>query len=169
MRQLVGLLVVICGCGFAAAQNDQVLPGAYAQPFAPRLATPSASPEALATPTLTLHTPHLTVGASTGTLSAAGSPCTSTSRSGMSRERGLPRQWTNRQPRLRQSPLESLVAELNSGPPCFRAATASPNWRVRFLGGKRKGSIPTRTLPVSTTPMAGSSFVSSWNTQTRPA
>jgi len=74
MRQLVGLLVVICGCGFAAAQNDQVLPGAYAQPFAPRLATPSASPEALATPTLTLHTPHLTVGASTGTLSAAGSP-----------------------------------------------------------------------------------------------
>ena len=67
MRQLVSLLIVICCCGFAAAQSDQVLPGTYAQPFAPRLATPSAPPEALATPSLTLDTPHLTVGASTGT------------------------------------------------------------------------------------------------------
>ena len=74
MRQLVGLLVVICCCGFAAAQNDQVLPGTYAQPFAPRLATPSAPPEALATPSLTLDTPHLAVGAGTATLSAVGSP-----------------------------------------------------------------------------------------------
>lgn len=74
MRQLAGLLVIICCCGFAAAQNDQVLPGTYAQPFAPRLATPSAPPEALATPSLTLDTPNLAVGASTGTQSAAGSP-----------------------------------------------------------------------------------------------
>ena len=50
MRQLFGLLMLIAGCGFAAAQSDQFLPGTYAQPFAPRLATPSASPEALATP-----------------------------------------------------------------------------------------------------------------------
>ncbi len=74
MRQLVSLLVVVCCCGFAAAQSDQVLPGTYAQPFAPRVATPSAPPEALATPSLTLDTPHLGVGASTGTLSATGSP-----------------------------------------------------------------------------------------------
>jgi hypothetical protein len=71
MRQLFGLLVLICGCAFAAAQSDQFLPGNYAQPFAPRLATPSASPEALATPSLTLDTPHLSVGASTGTQSTA--------------------------------------------------------------------------------------------------
>jgi hypothetical protein len=74
MRQLISLLVVICCCGFAAAQNNHVFPGTYAEPFAPRLATPSAPPEALATPSLTLDTPHLTVGASMGTLSATGSP-----------------------------------------------------------------------------------------------
>lgn len=74
MRQLASLLMLIACCGFAAAQSDRVLPGTYAQPFAPRLATPSAPPEALATPTLTLDTPQLTVGASSGTLSPAGSP-----------------------------------------------------------------------------------------------
>ena len=74
MRLLVGLLVVLCGCGCAAAQNDQVLPGTYAQPFAPRLATPSAPPEALATPSLTLDAPVLTVGASTSMMSATGLP-----------------------------------------------------------------------------------------------
>ncbi len=70
MRQLICLLIVICFCGFAAAQNDQAFPGTYAQPFAPRLTTPSAPPEALTTPSLTLDTPVLTVGASTTTLSA---------------------------------------------------------------------------------------------------
>lgn len=69
MRQLASLLIVICCCGFAAAQVGKALPGAYAEPFAPRLTTPSASPEALATPSLTLNTPPLTVGASNGTLS----------------------------------------------------------------------------------------------------
>ncbi len=74
MRQLISLLVIICCCGFAAAQSDQAFPGTYAQPFAPRLTTPSAPPEALATPTLSLDTPVLTVGASTGSLSATGLP-----------------------------------------------------------------------------------------------
>jgi hypothetical protein len=75
MRQLVSLLVVICCCGLSAAQSDRLYPGTYAQPFAPRLATPSAPPEALATPSLTLDTPSLTVGASNGTLdSPTGSP-----------------------------------------------------------------------------------------------
>lgn len=74
MRQLVSLMIMICCCAFAAAQSDQALPGAYAQPFAPRLVTPSAPAEALATPSLTLDTPPLTVGASTGTLSETGLP-----------------------------------------------------------------------------------------------
>ncbi|MGA9812234.1 MAG: hypothetical protein WBQ64_05630 [Terriglobales bacterium] len=74
MRQLVTLLIVICACGFAAAQSNQTLPGAYAQPFTPRLATPSASPEALVTPSLTLDTPPLAVGASAETLSRTGLP-----------------------------------------------------------------------------------------------
>jgi len=74
MRQLISLLVVICCCGFAAAQSDQAFPGTYAQPFSPRLTTPSAPPEALATPTLTPHTPVLNVGANTSTLSATSLP-----------------------------------------------------------------------------------------------
>lgn len=74
MRQLVTLLIVICGCVFAAAQSNQTLPGTYAQPFAPRLVTPSASPEALVTPSLTLDTPPLAVGASAEALSGTGLP-----------------------------------------------------------------------------------------------
>ncbi len=73
MRQLLSLLVITCCCGFATAQGNH-LPGAYAQPFAPRLTTPSASPEALATPSLTLDTPPLTVGASNSTLSETSLP-----------------------------------------------------------------------------------------------
>jgi hypothetical protein len=74
MRQLISLLIVVCCCGFAAAQSDQAFPGAYAQPFTPRLTTPSASPEALVTPSLTLDTPALTVGASNSTLSETSLP-----------------------------------------------------------------------------------------------
>jgi hypothetical protein len=74
MRQLFSLWMVICCCGFAAAQTDQALRSTYAEPFAPRLATPSAPPEALSTPSLTLDPPNLTVGASTGTPSPTGSP-----------------------------------------------------------------------------------------------
>ena len=74
MRPLVSLLVVVCCCIFAAAQSDQAFPGTYAQPFSPRLTTPSAPPEALATPSLTLDTPVLTVGASTSTMSATSLP-----------------------------------------------------------------------------------------------
>ncbi len=74
MRQLTSLLIVICCCGFAAAQSGQAFPGAYAEPFTPRLTTPSASPEALATPSLTLDTPPLAVGASNSTLSETSLP-----------------------------------------------------------------------------------------------
>jgi hypothetical protein len=74
MRQLVTLLVLVCGCIFAVAQSDQSFPGTYAQPFSPRLTTPSASPEALPTPSLTLDTPPLTVGASNSTLSETDLP-----------------------------------------------------------------------------------------------
>ena len=74
MRQLVCLLVVIGCCAWAAAQSDRAFPGTYAEPFAPRLATPSAPPEALATPSLILNTPRLSVGAGMGTWSATSSP-----------------------------------------------------------------------------------------------
>jgi hypothetical protein len=74
MRQLITLLIVGCCCGLAAAQSHPAPPGAYAQAFAPRLTTPSASPEALVTPSLTLDTPPLTVGASNATLSETDLP-----------------------------------------------------------------------------------------------
>jgi hypothetical protein len=75
MRQLFALGLVFLCCGFASAQDDWVYPGQYAEPFAPRLATPVASPGALPTPFLTLHTPALAVGASNSTLeNATGSP-----------------------------------------------------------------------------------------------
>jgi hypothetical protein len=75
MRQLLALCVLLLCCEFASAQDTRIYPGQYAEPFAPRLATPVASPEALPTPVLTLDTPPLAVGASNSTLeSAAGSP-----------------------------------------------------------------------------------------------
>jgi hypothetical protein len=75
MRQLSALWVLLVCCGFASAQDAWIYPGQYAQPSAPRVSTPIASPGALATPFLTLDTPPLTVGASNGTLeSATGSP-----------------------------------------------------------------------------------------------
>jgi hypothetical protein len=75
MRQPFILLVILVWCGFAFAQDAWIFPGQYAEPSAPRVSTPIASPEALPTPFLTLDTPPLAVGASNGTLeSATGSP-----------------------------------------------------------------------------------------------
>ena len=75
MPQLFALGLVLLCCGFASAQDAWTYPGQYAEPFAPRLSTPVASPGALPTPFLTLDTPPLTVGASNSTLkNAAGSP-----------------------------------------------------------------------------------------------
>ena len=75
MRQLFALGLVLLCCGFASAQDAWTYPGQYAEPSAPRLSTPIASPEALPTPFLTLDTPPLTVGATNSTLeNAAGSP-----------------------------------------------------------------------------------------------
>lgn len=75
MRQLFALWVVLLWCGFASGQDTWIYPGQYAQPSAPRVSTPVASPGALATPFLTLDSPPLTVGASNGTLTnATGSP-----------------------------------------------------------------------------------------------
>ncbi|MGH9503846.1 MAG: hypothetical protein ACRD20_13420 [Terriglobales bacterium] len=65
---LMIISIVISLCGPATAQSDQIYVGVYAEPFSPRIATPVASPEALATPSLTLNTPSLTVGASNATL-----------------------------------------------------------------------------------------------------
>lgn len=72
MRQLIGFLIVISLCGLAAAQSDRVPPGTYAEPFAPRLSTPSAPPESLVTPSLTLDTPSLTTGASSSSVTDFG-------------------------------------------------------------------------------------------------
>jgi hypothetical protein len=75
MRQLFALWVLLLCCGFASAQDAWTYPGQYAEPSAPRLSTPVASPGALPTPFLTLDTPPLTVGATNSTLeSATGSP-----------------------------------------------------------------------------------------------
>jgi hypothetical protein len=75
MRQPFVLLVILLWCGFTFAQDTWIFPGQYAEPSAPRVSTPIASPEALPTPFLTLDTPPLAVGASNGTLeSATGSP-----------------------------------------------------------------------------------------------
>ena len=75
MRQLFALWVVLLWCGVASAQDAWIYPGQYAQPSAPRISTPIASPGALATPFLTLDTPPLIVGASNATLeSPTGSP-----------------------------------------------------------------------------------------------
>lgn len=63
MRQLFSVCVLLF-CGLAWGQNEWVPPGTYAQPSALRVATPSASPEALATPFLTLDSPALAAGAS---------------------------------------------------------------------------------------------------------
>jgi hypothetical protein len=72
MRQLINPLmvisIIISLCGLATAQSDQVYPGAYAEPFSPRLSTPVAQPDAVPPPTLTLNSPPLTVGASNATL-----------------------------------------------------------------------------------------------------
>ncbi len=75
MRQLFALCVLLLCCGLASAQDAWTYPGQYAEPFAPRLSTPVASPGVLPTPFLTLDTPPLAVGASNSTLErATGSP-----------------------------------------------------------------------------------------------
>jgi hypothetical protein len=74
MRQLTIFCVLLLWAGLAASQDDWVPPGTYAQPFAPRIATPSALPQALMTPSLALDSPSLSVGASTGTPSSAAGP-----------------------------------------------------------------------------------------------
>jgi hypothetical protein len=75
MRQIFALWIVLSCSGFACAQDAGMYPGQYAEPSAPRLSTPVASPGALPTPVLTLDTPPLTVGATNSTLeSPTGSP-----------------------------------------------------------------------------------------------
>ena len=71
MRQAFALWVLLLCCGLASAQDNWIPPGQYAEPSAPRVVTPIASPEALVTPSLALDTPPLTVGASNGTLDNA--------------------------------------------------------------------------------------------------
>jgi hypothetical protein len=74
MRQLFALVVILLLCGLAFAQDTWVLPGQYAV-ASPRVSTPIASADALPTPSLTLDTPRLAVGASNSTVeNAAGSP-----------------------------------------------------------------------------------------------
>ena len=73
MRQLsLSWLLLLC-CGMVSAQDTWTPPGNYAQPFVPLISTPSASPDALITPSLTLDTPPLVVGASSDTGSPTGS------------------------------------------------------------------------------------------------
>jgi hypothetical protein len=71
MRQLLGSVVVLIGCGLASGQSAWVPPGTYSQPFTPRLSTPVAHPDALVTPSLALDSPSPVVGASNGTMTSA--------------------------------------------------------------------------------------------------
>ena len=74
MRHPLFLVVIFLACGLAFAQDTWVLPGQYTEP-SPRVSTPIASADALPTPSLTLDTPSLAVGASNGTVeNATGSP-----------------------------------------------------------------------------------------------
>jgi hypothetical protein len=73
MRQLSALWLLLLCSGMASGQDTWAPPGDYAQSFAPRIATPSAPPEALITPSLTLDSPAPVVGASSNTVSATGS------------------------------------------------------------------------------------------------
>ncbi len=63
MRQLLAVCVLLLCCGFASAQDAWTYPGQYAEPSAPRLSTPVASPGALPTPSLALDTPPTPVSA----------------------------------------------------------------------------------------------------------
>jgi hypothetical protein len=67
MRQLIPLWVVLFSCGLAMSQDNWIPPGAYAQPFVPRISTPFASPESVKTPSLSLDSPSLTAGATNAT------------------------------------------------------------------------------------------------------
>jgi hypothetical protein len=71
MHQLFAVGIMFALCGLVSGQNSTATPGTFGQPFAPRISTPSASPDALVTPTLTLDTPALAVGAS-ATMNATG-------------------------------------------------------------------------------------------------
>jgi hypothetical protein len=67
MRRLLASCVLLLWCGLAFGQAGWIEPGTYSEPFTPRLATPSASPQDLVTPSLTLDSPALVTGASNGT------------------------------------------------------------------------------------------------------
>jgi hypothetical protein len=71
MYKLSGFCTLLLLCGLASGQTAWVPPGTYAEPFAPRIATPIAPPQALATPFLTFGSPPLVAGASNETLSDA--------------------------------------------------------------------------------------------------
>ena len=63
MRQVILLWVLLLSCGLAMSQGEWVPPGTYAQPFVSRISTPSAAPESILPPFLSLDSPSLTVGA----------------------------------------------------------------------------------------------------------
>jgi hypothetical protein len=67
MRQVIFLWVVLLSCGLAMSQGDWVPPGTYAQPFVSRISTPSAAPESIPTPFLSLHSPSPATGATNAT------------------------------------------------------------------------------------------------------
>jgi hypothetical protein len=73
MRLLSALWLLFLCCGMASGQDTWIPPGDYAQPFVPRVATPSVPPESLITPSLTLDAPAPVAGASSNTGSATGS------------------------------------------------------------------------------------------------
>jgi hypothetical protein len=67
MRQLIALWVVLLSCGLAMSQNGWVPPGNYARLSVPRISTPSASPESVLTPSLSLNSPSPAAGATNAT------------------------------------------------------------------------------------------------------
>ena len=166
MRQLFALPVLLFCCGLASAQDAWTPPGQYAEPSAPRLSTPVASPGALPTPFLTLDTPPLAVGASNSTLeNATGSPVYYNQpllyQPGVQYNSAIPVSSSSARNLLRW-----LADDTGSSwvPRPFRWTMAWPNWRASVLERKQKRSTPTRTSPESTKPTAQSNFVASWST-----
>ena len=160
MRPLIGSLIVVSSiilslCGLAAGQN---IPGNYAEPFTPRLATPSASPDALPTPSLTLEPPSLTTGASSARAAA-----------GLSVHFNQP-VWYAPGVQINAPAYEFSVASAEPASQAdspghagsswalqpSRAATAQPNWWAPLLARNPAGPTRMPTSPASMTATAWS-------------
>src|SRR5438105_3211145 len=175
MRECVGFCLIVLLCGFAWGQGDFVPPGTYAQPSAPRLTTPSASPEAVGTPSLSLDSPSSIAGASNataGNIAGAANSTLSVDSTGSGVQVNQPLWYSpgvqlnvlnyqatvsSEQDKLARTRAKFLlVREDSTGERRpSRAATGQPSLQPsRELGPKQLGSTPIRTSHVLMRTMA---------------